>query len=119
MLIEFELSGEYFEYQVQQRCKDFQKFFSLQHPAQKYLMLYYRLDCLLFVKIGLFQMVDFTNDFYQYSVVGRANVAETILLANDLVQTPKIEEARNEAEELRFTKKISQHKKIQAFINTK
>lgn len=60
--------------------------------------------------------VDFTNDFYQFSAVGRANVAETILLANDLVQTPNIAEARNEGESLRFERKIAQHTQIRSFL---
>jgi hypothetical protein len=61
------------------------------------------------------ETIDSTDNFYQFSAVGRANVAE----ANGLVQTPNIEESRNKAEELRFNRKISKHEKIKGFLNAK
>lgn len=57
--------------------------------------------------------IDLTDNFYQFSTVGRTNVTE----ANDVVQTPNIEESRNKAEELRFNRKISKHEKIKDFLN--
>lgn len=60
--------------------------------------------------------VDFTDTLYQFSAVGRANVAETILFANGIIETPKIVDAKTPEELQLIERKIELHSKIKKFI---
>jgi DNA phosphorothioation-associated DGQHR protein 1 len=60
--------------------------------------------------------VDFRDEFYQYSGVGRSNISETILLLGGYVGTPDPLAADNEKERALFKKKKEQHEKIKQLI---
>lgn len=56
--------------------------------------------------------INFSDRFYQYSAVGRSNIAETVLLLNGYVETPVNNELISIEEAEKNQRKIKQHQTI-------